>query len=73
VASRLVYLTTYLIALILFVAYSAAFVSYLTARRYEMPFTGFNGLLEDGTYKLGVLPGSAGLDFFKVMPDSAKF
>jgi hypothetical protein len=73
VASRLVYLTTYLIALILFVAYSAAFVSHLAARRYEMPFTGFNDLLEDGTYKLGILSGSSRVDFFKVMPDSANF
>jgi hypothetical protein len=67
VASRLVYLTTYLIALLLFVAYSATFISFLTVRRNDMPFNDFSGLLEDGTYNLGVLSGSARVDFFKVM------
>jgi hypothetical protein len=65
-ASRLVYFTAYLTAVILFVAYSAIFISFLAVRRHDLPFTDFSGLLEDGTYRLGVLSGSARVDSFKV-------
>jgi hypothetical protein len=56
----------YLTAVILFVAYSATFISFLAVRRHDLPFTDFSGLVEDGTYRLGVLSGSARVDFFKV-------
>jgi hypothetical protein len=65
-ASRAVYFTAYLTALILFMAYSAIFISFLAVRRYDLPFTDFSGLVQDGTYRLGVLSGSARVDFFKV-------
>ncbi|KAJ4432545.1 hypothetical protein ANN_21168, partial [Periplaneta americana] len=64
-ACRLVYFSTYFLAVILFVAYSAIFISYLTVRRTELPFNDFQGLLRQGSYKLGVLAGSARIDFFK--------
>jgi hypothetical protein len=67
VASRVVYGTTYLTALALFMAYSAIFISFLAVRRYDLPFTDFSGLVQDGTYRLGVLSGSARVDFFKVL------
>lgn len=66
-ASRLVYFQTYAVAVVLFVAYAATFVSFLAVRRHDLPFTDFSGMLEDGTYKLGVLSGSARVDFFKVI------
>jgi hypothetical protein len=54
-------------------AYAATFIAFLSVRRYDMPFTDFKGLLEDGTYKLGVMSGSARADFLKVMSVSTKF
>ena len=33
----------------------------------ELPFTTFQGLLDDGTYRLGVLQSSAELDYFEVI------
>jgi hypothetical protein len=56
----------YLTAVILFVAYSAIFISFLAVRRHDLPFTDFSGLVEAGTYRMGVLSGSARVDFFKV-------
>jgi hypothetical protein len=51
-----VYITASLMFLILFVAYSAIFISILTVHHYKMPFTDFQGLLDSGTYRL-VVPG----------------
>lgn len=51
--------------LVLVAAYSAALVSFLTVQRGELPFTSFQGLLEDGTYKLGVTKG-AEISYFSV-------
>ncbi|XP_023716990.1 glutamate receptor ionotropic, kainate 2 [Cryptotermes secundus] len=70
-ASRIVYFTMHLTAVILFVAYSATFISFLAVRRHDLPFTDFTGLLKDGTYRLGVLSGSARVDFFKKSKISA--
>jgi hypothetical protein len=56
----------HLTAVILFVAYSATFISFLAVHRHDLPFNDFSGLVEDGTYRLGVLSGSARVDFFKV-------
>jgi hypothetical protein len=67
-SSRLVFLTVYLTDVILFVAYSAIFFSFLAVRRHDLPFTDFHGLLADGTYRLGVMEGSADKDFFTVKP-----
>jgi hypothetical protein len=71
-ASRMVYFITYLTAVVLFVAYSATFVSFLAVRQYDLPFADFKGLVEDGTYRLGMLSGSARINFFKVIFVSAK-
>jgi hypothetical protein len=62
---RVVYLTSYVVGLVLVAAYSAALVSFLTVQRDELPFTSFSGLLEDGTYKLGVTKG-AEVSYFSV-------
>jgi hypothetical protein len=60
-----VYFTAYVAGLVLVAAYSAALVSFLTVQRSELPFTSFQGLLEDGTYKLGVTKG-AEVSYFSV-------
>ncbi|PSN34668.1 hypothetical protein C0J52_19806 [Blattella germanica] len=63
--SRIVFLTSFLIGYVLVAAYSAALVSFLTVQRSELPFTSFRGLLQDGTYKLGVTVG-AEISYFSV-------
>jgi len=56
--SRVVYFTSYLVGYVLVAAYSAALVSFLAVQRDELPFTSFEGLLEDGTYEMGVTKGA---------------
>jgi hypothetical protein len=52
--------------MVLFMAYSATFISHLTVQRRELPFTDFQGFLNDGTYKLGAGYGSAHEAYLKV-------
>jgi hypothetical protein len=61
-----VYISASLMFLILFIAYSAIFISILTVHHYKMPFVDFQGLLDTETYKL-VVPGiPVYISFFKV-------
>lgn len=64
-SSRVVYLTSYVVGYVLVAAYSAALVSFLAVQRDELPFTSYEGLLEDGTYELGVTKG-AEVSYFSV-------
>jgi hypothetical protein len=52
--------------MVLFMAYSATFISHLTVRRRELPFRDFQGFLNDGTYKLVAIYGSAEEAYLKV-------
>jgi hypothetical protein len=70
---RLVCLTAYLAAVVLLAAYSGTFISFLTVRHSSLPFTTFEGILQDGTYKLGILERSVELNFFDVSTDSIYF
>ncbi|XP_069704868.1 glutamate receptor ionotropic, kainate 3-like [Periplaneta americana] len=65
---RLVFFTSYLTGVIVLVAYSATFISFLTVKKAVLPFTDFKGLLQDGTYKLGVLPNSAQMNYLQPPP-----
>jgi hypothetical protein len=65
-ACRLVFLTAYLTAALLSVAYCATFISILTVNRYSLPFTDIKGFSENGKYTLGMLPNSAQLSIFQV-------
>jgi hypothetical protein len=65
---RLIALTAYFTAVILFVAYSAIFISFLTVMRYELPFRDFSGFLADSTYRLAIIEGSADKEYFMVKP-----
>jgi hypothetical protein len=60
-----VYLTVYLTALILFIAYSATFISALAVSRPQLPFSTFRDLLNDGTFRIGVRAESSHEDYFK--------
>ncbi|XP_069696115.1 glutamate receptor 4-like [Periplaneta americana] len=66
---RLVLFTAYLSATVIFVAYSATFISFLTINRYELPFTNLKGLLDNGKYVLGMLPKSAQFTVFSTSSD----
>ncbi|XP_021920429.1 glutamate receptor ionotropic, kainate 5-like [Zootermopsis nevadensis] len=66
---RLVHATLCLTAAVLFAAYSATFVSFLTVRRYELPFSDFRGLLKNGKYRLGILHGSSTTNYFQKARD----
>ncbi|PNF16858.1 hypothetical protein B7P43_G06079 [Cryptotermes secundus] len=61
---RLVFLSASLAAVVLLAAYSATFISFLTVRHSSLPFTTFEGILQDGTFKLGILERSVELSFF---------
>jgi hypothetical protein len=66
ISCRLAFLTAYLTALILLSAYSAALISFLTKQSVLMPFRDLQGLLKDGTYRLGIMSNSAEYEMFEV-------
>ncbi|PSN40739.1 hypothetical protein C0J52_16799 [Blattella germanica] len=61
---RFMYLSAYLTAVVVLAAYSAIFISFLTVRHIYTPFTTFEDILREGTYKLGILQRSVELNFF---------
>ena len=63
---RVVYLTTYLTAVILLASYSATVISFLTVRKVTMPFSNLEEFVVVGTHKLGALQDSTVLNLFKV-------
>jgi hypothetical protein len=65
-SSRAVYVTAYVTAVVITASYAATFISFLAVRRYKLPFADFEGLLRDGSYRLGVVRGSAHTEFFRV-------
>jgi hypothetical protein len=56
----------YLTFLILFIAYSAIFISILAVDRYKLPFLDFKGLLDSGTYRLVMPNMPVYISIFKV-------
>jgi len=46
--------------------YSAGFITNLTLREPALPFTDFEGLLKDGSYRLGMARANEQLEFFSV-------
>jgi hypothetical protein len=52
--------------MVLFMAYSATFLSHLTVRRRELQFRDIQSFLNDGTYKLFAIYGSAEEAYLKV-------
>jgi hypothetical protein len=63
---RLAFVALYVTSFLLLSYYSAAFITDLTLQDPALPFTSFEELIEDGTYKLGMVRNSSTLDYFKV-------
>ncbi|XP_070155700.1 probable glutamate receptor [Polyergus mexicanus] len=66
---RMVHLVTYLTAVIILAAYSAALISFLTVNTFVMPFTTMDGLLKDGSFRCGVIGNSAYYAFLQRSTD----
>jgi hypothetical protein len=58
--------TTYVTSLVILAAYSASLISSLAVERRNLPFRDLQGLLYDGSYKLGVVDKTSYMDIFKV-------
>jgi hypothetical protein len=65
-SQRLLYLVTNIIAMTVYTAYAAFLISFLTVHRFSLPFNSLRGLVDTGSYRLGVLANSAHIDDFKV-------
>lgn len=64
---RMINLVVHITGVIILAAYSAALISFLAVKTFTMPFTSMEGLLEDGSYKFGVIRDSADYGFFQVL------
>ncbi|XP_068083931.1 uncharacterized protein [Anabrus simplex] len=62
---RVVYLTWYIVTMILMASYSASLISILTNTRFSPPFRYFKEMLDLGTYPLLLPRGSVYPDIFK--------
>jgi hypothetical protein len=65
-SGRIVMLTLYVTSMVLMAAYSAFLISSLAVQRQHLPFKDFQGLLDDGSYRLGVLKDSSDINIFNV-------
>lgn len=65
-AVRMIHLSIHLTGVIILASYSAAVISFLTVEITYLPFTTIQGLIEDNTYKIGVLSDSSNDVFLKV-------
>jgi hypothetical protein len=65
-SGRIVILTTYVISMVIMAAYSAFLTSSLAVQRQLLPYGDFQGLLGDGSYRLGVLRNDAHFNVFSV-------
>jgi hypothetical protein len=65
-SGRIVTLTSYMTSLVLLAGYSASLISSLAVQLRHLPFRDLQGLLYDGSYKLGVQENSSTLNIFDV-------
>ena len=65
-SGRIVVFTTYMTSLVLLAAYSAFLISSLAVEPRDLPFRDLQGLVYDGSYKLGVVDKTSYMDIFKV-------
>jgi len=61
-----VILTSYMTSLVLMAGYSASLISSLAVDRPHLPFVDLQGLILDGSYKLGVVSNTSYLNIFDV-------
>jgi hypothetical protein len=65
-SGRIVMLTTYVTSMVLMAAYLAFLISSLAVEHQRLPFKDFQGLLDDGSYRLGVMRDSHHFNMFNV-------
>jgi len=65
-SGRIVTFTLHVMSFVLFAAYSASLTSSLAVQLRDMPFRDLQGLLYDGSYKLGVLQNTVFINIFDV-------
>ncbi len=65
-SGRIVIVLTYMTSLVVLAAYSASLTSSLAVQHHDLPFRDFQGLLNDGSYRLGVMSNSSQLNNFNV-------
>ena len=58
--------TSYMMSLVLLAGYSASLISSLAVERPHLPFRDLEGLLYDGSYKLGVAGNTSTINIFDV-------
>jgi len=66
ISGRIVILTAYLTSLVLLAAYSAFLISSLAVQPRNLPFRDLQGLVYDGSYKLGVVDNTSTINIFDV-------
>ncbi|CAD6233938.1 GSCOCG00007415001-RA-CDS, partial [Cotesia congregata] len=66
---RIVQFSIHVTAVVILAAYSAALISSLAVKVFVLPFTTMEGLLQDRTYRFGVLDASADYTFFQNTTD----
>jgi hypothetical protein len=65
-SGRIVMLTAYTTSMVLLAAYSAFLISSLAVQPRDLPFRDLQGLLRDGSYKLGVVDNTSTINIFDV-------
>ena len=65
-SGRIVILTSYMTSLVLIAAYSAFLISILAVERQDLPFRDLQGLLDDGSFRLGVVPNTSQFNILNV-------
>jgi hypothetical protein len=65
-SQRIVILTSYMTAMVVMAAYSAFLISSLAVQQRDLPFRDLQGLLNHGSYKLGVLANASDFNRFSV-------
>ena len=65
-SGRIVIFTSYIMAVVLMAAYSASLISSLAVQHLNLPFRDLQGLLHDGSYRLGVMGNGSGFSIFSV-------
>jgi hypothetical protein len=65
-SGRIVILTASVVSMVLMAAYSAFLISSLAVQRQHLPFRDLQGILDDGSYRLGVFRGGSYFNMFRV-------
>jgi hypothetical protein len=63
---RMITVTSYVTITVLLAAYSAALISFVTVQNVKLPFTTFQGLLQQAEYRLTTVQGTAYISYFNV-------